>query len=770
MKTKLPFLCLFLVGALAVTGCAGLASNSTGNFTATNNEAATDNLTAVEEPSTPETPAAVSWTPLREGWEKPRELTPQEQQRAVRIAFTVRELEQRLQDSYQTKMVWFVKTAAGWTVTTEPMPYISDALGFYPGVSISFGPYPEIVFDVAVDLDAGIPVRFKQSTAEEHFLPRLLTEEEKAAAIKVALSAIPPDYQVDPDEATFIWLAITPGGQTGLDYDIVDTGFPPNAPLNADYYPGVVFRLAPGHPMTVVVDLRHGKALQVLGPFPVPLTADEEAKFLRIASQASGGTFAKFVWVGITPDGQMHTFDYQNVNLGVPYWSSKPDMTFYLGAIFPIEPAAWIATVVLDFRNGKVERVDTIPNLSSPNRFRRPPPKEEPPPPPAQKEPNPAENETETDNLTPLDNLTATNNETETDNLTATDNETEIARPVAPDTSASTSGNATLTVTTNSWTAPEPLTSSNYSEVRSSLLQDNAGNFRCAFTGKPSNAETIYWSMLSGAGWTPPEAITPAHSASPSLIQDSAGNFQMAFSHYGDTIGQGPHNIYLATNDGEGWTPPVRITTYGNEDMTPSLAEDANGDLHIVFQRLEQVDAHHSAYHLFWTTYHNGTDNVTWSSPVPITDQSSAEIEPSLITDASGNLVLVFTSQTEEYGSVKMMTYSDEVWSAPVTIYSRPRSEGTPWGTSLAQAKDGTLWVAFAWEPNGIYVMNNSGGTWSAPNWAVMPTPEYDSSYPSLVQDTEGYLRISFRYWDHAGDREIYWTKSKEPSGAAAPE
>jgi hypothetical protein len=169
---------------------------------------------------------------------------------------------------------------------------------------------------------------------------------------------------------------------------------------------------------------------------------------------------------------------------------------------------------------------------------------------------------------------------------------------------------------------------------------------------------------------------------------------------------------------------------------------------------------------LFWTTYHNGTDNETWSNPIPITDKDSVEREPSLIADSAGNLILAFSSQAQGSGSVELMTYSGGAWSAPTMVYSR---EGKPWGTSLIQDKDGTLWVAFGLEPNGIYVTNNSEGTWSAPNWAVKPTPTYDSSYPSLIQDFEGYLRISFRYWDHAGDREIYWTRSLEPITPVTP-
>ena len=371
MKAKLLFLCLLLTGVLIISSCAGLESGTEDNQTAA------DNQTAPAEPSTTGTPEKVPSTPIiKEGWTKPRDLTQQEWKRAVQIALTVRELGQWLDKPYRTEMVWFVKTRTGWTVTSDPEPNNHDALGFYPGVSVSFNLHPKVVFDIAVDLDAGIPVHFKQSMVEEYSLPKYLTREEKAASIEIALRAVPPRYQVDPDKATFIWFPITSEGrQSGLDYNIVEIGLPANAPLNADYYPGVVFWLDSGHPIAVMVDLQNGKALEVLGPFPIPLTEEEEEKALQIASKAAGSTqFARFVWIGIT--SQHHNwvgFNYDNVDLGILYWTdpSRRDMTFYLGAIFLIEPAGFVTRVAIDLQNGTVYQVQREPNLSSPNRFKK---------------------------------------------------------------------------------------------------------------------------------------------------------------------------------------------------------------------------------------------------------------------------------------------------------------------------------------------------------------------------------------------------------------
>ncbi|MFC1982470.1 hypothetical protein ACFLV5_01590 [Chloroflexota bacterium] len=277
MKTKLLFMCLFLVSAFVLSGCAWLASNAGDNLTVADNE------TSAVEPVTPPTLAVTPRQPTKEGWAKPRDLTQQEWERAIQIALIVRELGQWLHKPYHSELVWFAKTGVGWTIISDPKPDNHDVLGYYPGVTIIFNPPPKVVFDIAVDLDAGRPVRFRQSTAEEHLFPKPLTDEEKAAAIRIATVALkaagggqPSDY----NPATFVWMAQTSNGAlTRLDYDIVEKGLPANAPLNADYYPGVVYQkdITPyeKHLTTIVVDLQNGNTVDIVlttleEPAPAP--------------------------------------------------------------------------------------------------------------------------------------------------------------------------------------------------------------------------------------------------------------------------------------------------------------------------------------------------------------------------------------------------------------------------------------------------------------------------------------------------------------------
>jgi hypothetical protein len=304
------------------------------------------------------------------------------------------------------------------------------------------------------------------------------------------------------------------------------------------------------------------------------------------------------------------------------------------------------------------------------------------------------------------------------------------------------------------WSVPEPV-SNGFIKWDPSLIQDSNGSFRCAFDGQDTGDTRIFWS-INNNNWSSPQAITGGRDSSPSLIQDSTGNYQLAYSHWNE---DSMWDIYWTSNSGNDWSIPVRLTTYANDDTEPTLIEDSNGDLHIIFSRQFFYTDDHGADDLYWMKYHDGL----WSTPVALTNTDTSEMYPSLIQDSSGDLVAAYEAVGSVDTSICLMRYTNGVWSSPSIIHSFSNDVRIE-GLSLVKADEGSLWLSFGhFSPSvpediytGIGIISNQGGTWSAPDWVVFPELNEFNMNPSMIQDSEGNLRVSFRH--SLGG--IYWTKS----------
>jgi hypothetical protein len=286
MKTKLPPMCLLLVIAVAMSGCAGLVSGTGDNDSAADSQIAGDNLSAVDnltaadnetvtvEPTKPEAPEAITSTPETPAEQlvlpKPVEhtgLTEEEWERAVQIALTLPELSEWLEKepTYRAEPIWFWKrpgsTEWGRNSTYIPSgtPNVTDIT---PGVRVSLGSPQQVLFDIAVDLDSGETVTFVRF--DDRLLPasqfnlRYLTEEEFAEVIRIASEAT--GATIDPATVEPHWVSINGIYHTRHDYDAVEKGVLGVTGIKgATFYPAVTIQGGPSGYQMVIVDLKNKK-------------------------------------------------------------------------------------------------------------------------------------------------------------------------------------------------------------------------------------------------------------------------------------------------------------------------------------------------------------------------------------------------------------------------------------------------------------------------------------------------------------------------------
>lgn len=290
------------------------------------------------------------------------------------------------------------------------------------------------------------------------------------------------------------------------------------------------------------------------------------------------------------------------------------------------------------------------------------------------------------------------------------------------------------------------------------------------------------------------------------LIKGDSGTYYMVYQSR--TYGVSSLDIYLTrSSDLINWDTPVKITTYGDRDSNPYIAEADNGDLLVTYGST-------MGYPWGWKTYlTRSTDGGdSWSTPVLIEPYCSGD--PCILKASDGTLYLSLhrlsgTSKTK----VRRSTDNGYTWTLVETISNHPyvlhsvmreydgnlfmicdsRQDVNPNPSNLYFYKstdDGDTWVeqssitssyedrapTFVKTDDGEYIViwrsddRDSSGSWDFYystsddfiNWETPQPLIEDSSCnfasPELFKDTDGEIYFTWSD-DSDGDHEIYLSK-----------
>jgi hypothetical protein len=149
----------------------------------------------------------------------------------------------------------------------------------------------------------------------------------------------------------------------------------------------------------------------------------------------------------------------------------------------------------------------------------------------------------------------------------------------------------------------------------------------------------------------------PDHSELASVAADPARNLHAAWR----SAGSGAHVYYAMRNASSGaWSAPVDVDLAGSAAGAPALAIDGAGAVHIVWP-----DSRDGGRALFTRTRSAGG---SWSTAARITNPDHAADEPSLTSDESGALHLV-------WHDARISLFNREV-------FHRGKSSSSPWDSS----------------------------------------------------------------------------------------
>lgn len=277
------------------------------------------------------------------------------------------------------------------------------------------------------------------------------------------------------------------------------------------------------------------------------------------------------------------------------------------------------------------------------------------------------------------------------------------------------------------------------------IVRDTSNNIHVVYF----NAGEIYYikSTDSGKTWSAPANIssTGANSVYPSIAVDSGNNLHVVWQD----ATPGNDDIYYKKYSGGSWSGVTNISNNGANSRNPSIAVDTANNLHVVWHDFTpgvNPDIYYSKY-----------SAAAWSAPAAIAATAGTSALPSVVTDTSNNVHVLWADDTDGDYDVNFSKYTTS-WSAPANVSS---NAGSSMGTSVASVtidSSNNLYAVWHDDTSGnheIYYSTYNGTSWSAP--ANISSNAGVSEVPTIsILGTTLYV-----VWqdDISGDDDIWFSK-----------
>jgi len=184
------------------------------------------------------------------------------------------------------------------------------------------------------------------------------------------------------------------------------------------------------------------------------------------------------------------------------------------------------------------------------------------------------------------------------------------------------------------WSGCENLSESPTMTSQPAIVSDGSGNLCVAWGDSRSGDMEIYSMRFDGTAWTSPERLTYAdgYSYLPCMAVDGLGNVHMVWEDQRD----GTQESYYAKYDGISWTADVLLSADdGSSSSTPKIAADPYGGVHVVWE-----DSRHGNGEIYYRYSPDGEG--MWMPETRVSDDPAASRHPSVAADANGCVHVVW--------------------------------------------------------------------------------------------------------------------------------
>ena len=217
----------------------------------------------------------------------------------------------------------------------------------------------------------------------------------------------------------------------------------------------------------------------------------------------------------------------------------------------------------------------------------------------------------------------------------------------------------------------------------------------------------------------------------------------------------GNKEIFYKTSSDNGttWSDAFQLTNNASKDAWPSIAQDINGTIWVVWHR--NVEGNRNIFYV--TSSDNG---LSWSNEERLPTDTSWNINPSITCTGNGTIWVVwaFFNLTESNYELFYKTSSDygESWSDDTQLTADTLEDKDP---SIIQDPAGTIWVFWAKDLDIYYkTTNDYGANWSEDT--LFESSSGDDISPSATTTNEKTIWVA---WESTrSDFDIYYKISDE--------
>ncbi|HKZ93993.1 MAG TPA: exo-alpha-sialidase [Candidatus Bathyarchaeia archaeon] len=306
-----------------------------------------------------------------------------------------------------------------------------------------------------------------------------------------------------------------------------------------------------------------------------------------------------------------------------------------------------------------------------------------------------------------------------------------------------------------SWSNETRLTTDSNSDWRPSVAYIKDGKTWVAWHSYRTGLADLFYKTTSndGASWSPDTRLTfdPSNDVHPAIMQTRIGAIWVVWA----SNRTGNFDLFYKTSSDNGvsWSAETQLTTDLGKDILSSTAQTNDGHIWVVWMSTRSGNDD-----LFYKT---SVDNgLTWTGDQQLTQDSDDDRAPCVTQVQNGITWVVWSSNRQGNFEIYYKTSSDNgaSWSGEARLTRDPDFDLFP---SIAQARDGTIWVA--WDSDRISYRGDpqddllysiyDGVTWSSDT--QLTTNETDDFMASTAQGkTELWV-----VWvsDRTGNYEIFY-------------